>query len=60
MSGLSTTPDSCILSRRSTDAANVFRRVRASPAYLVAGVLMVLAVMVSPSMVPINSTCCPA
>ena len=31
-----------------------------SPAYLVTGVFMVLALMVSPSMVPINSTCWPA
>ena len=28
MSGLSTTPDSCIVSRKSADAANVFARFR--------------------------------
>ena len=35
-------------------------RTKASAAYGVAGVLIVLAVIVSPWMVPISSTCCPA
>ena len=50
-------PPNSVLEGRINRRAGAYR---ASPAHLVAGVLIVLAVMVLPSMVPVNSTCCPA
>ena len=44
MSGLSTTPDSCIRSRRSADAANVFARLRSCASKIIS-ILLVLSAL---------------